>query len=124
MHNYATLASPLTDLNRKSAPKQVEWTVECDRAFCQLKSQLCCYPVLHSPNFNKEFVIQTDASNRGIGAVLSQRDAAGGENPIAYFSKKLLLSNERYSTIEKDCLAIKLGTKAFRNNHSWVPFPR
>ena len=62
----------------------------------------------------KEFILQTDASNRGIGAVLSQRDAEGGENPIAYFSKKLLPREERYSTIEKECLAIKLGMEAFR----------
>ena len=66
-------------------------------------------PVLRSPDFNKEFVLQTDASNRGIGAVLSQRDAEGGEIPIAYFSKKLLPREEHYSTIEKECLAIKLG---------------
>ena len=114
VHNYATLASPLTDLTRKSAPEQVEWTAECERVFRQLKTQLCCYPVLRSPDFNKEFVLQTDASNRGIGAVLSQRDAGGGENPIAYFSKKLLPREERYSTIEKECLAIKLGMEAFR----------
>eukprot|EP00731_Ephydatia_muelleri_P013583 Em0007g893a len=122
VHNYATLASPLTDLTRKSAPEQVEWTAECDRAFRQLKTQLCCYPVLRSPDFNKEFVLQTDASNRGIGAVLSQRDAAGGENPIAYFSKKLLPREERYSTIEKECLAIKLGMEAFRTYLLGRPF--
>ncbi|KAL5489194.1 hypothetical protein EMCRGX_G018260 [Ephydatia muelleri] len=90
--------------------------------FRQLKTQLCCYPVLRSPDFNKEFVLQTDASNRGIGAVLSQRDAAGGENPIAYFSKKLLPREERYSTIEKECLAIKLGMEAFRTYLLGRPF--
>ena len=92
----------------------MEWTAECERVFHQLKTQLCCYPVLRSLDFNKEFVLQTDSSNRGIGAALSQRDAEGGENPIAYFSKKLLPREERYSTIEKECLAIKPGMEAFR----------
>eukprot|EP00731_Ephydatia_muelleri_P020019 Em0012g844a len=113
VHNYTTLASPLTDLTRKSAPEQVECTAECERVSRQMKTQLCRYPVLRSPDFNKEFVLQTDASNGGIGAVLSQRDAGGGENPIAYFSKKLLPREERYSTIEKECLVIKLGMEAF-----------
>ena len=49
VHNYATLASPLTDLTRKSAPKQVEWTA--DRAFRQLKTQLMLLPCLTQPRF-------------------------------------------------------------------------
>eukprot|EP00731_Ephydatia_muelleri_P012035 Em0006g929a len=60
------------------------------------------------------FLGLTGYYRRGIGAALSQRDAEGGENPIAYFSKKLLPREERYSTIEKECLAIKPGMEAFR----------
>uniref|UniRef100_A0A1X7TA94 Reverse transcriptase RNase H-like domain-containing protein n=1 Tax=Amphimedon queenslandica TaxID=400682 RepID=A0A1X7TA94_AMPQE len=56
----------------------------------------------------------TDASDRGVGAVLSQLDDSGQEHPVAYFSKKLLPREEKYSTIEKECLAIKLGVKAFQ----------
>ena len=63
---------------------------------------------------SKQFILQTDASERGIGAVLSQRSAEGEEHPVAYFSRKLIPREERYSTVEKECLAIKLGVHAFR----------
>lgn len=55
-----------------------------------------------------------DASDRGVGAVLSQRDADGIEHPVGYFSRKLLPREERYAAVEKECLAIKLGIQAFR----------
>lgn len=66
-----------------------------------------------SPDFEKEFVLQTDASERGVGAVLSQLDDEGKDHPVAYFSRKLLPRETRYLTIEKECLAIKLGIQAF-----------
>ena len=56
----------------------------------------------------------SDASNRGVGAVLSQKDDEGSDRPMAYFSRKLLQREEIYSTIEKECLAIKLGVEAFK----------
>ena len=54
--------------------------------------------------FSKAFILQTDTSNRGVGAVLSQIDGDGDEHPVAYFSRKLLEREEEYSTIEKECL--------------------
>ena len=58
--------------------------------------------------------MQTDASDRGVGAVLSQNSDDGLEHPVAYYSRKLLPREARYSTVEKECLAIKLATHAFR----------
>ena len=49
-----------------------------------------------------------------MGAVLSQLDESGADHPVAYFSCKLLLREERYSTVEKECLAVKLGIQAFK----------
>jgi len=69
---------------------------------------------MRGPDFTQPFILQTDASDRGVGAVLSQLDDKEQEHPIAYFSKKLLPREERYSTVEKECLAIKLGVHAFR----------
>ena len=111
--DYATIALPLTDLTRKRS-KSITWTAECENAFQQLKARLTREPVLKSPDFSKPFVLQTDASDRGVGAVLSQLDASGAEHPVAYFSRKLLPREERYATVEKECLAIKLGIQAFR----------
>ncbi|KAL5497626.1 hypothetical protein EMCRGX_G014134 [Ephydatia muelleri] len=112
--NYAAMVAILTDLTKKSASVQVQWSEQCNYVFEELKRILCCSPVLRSPDFKKPFVLQTDASDRGVGAVLSQKNEAGDDNPIAYFSKKLQPREERYSTIEKECLAIKLAMQAFR----------
>eukprot|EP00731_Ephydatia_muelleri_P021177 Em0013g904a len=112
--DFASLAAPLTDLTRKCAPMRVSWSNECEQAFKSLKGCLCSDPVLRSPNFEKQFILQTDASNRGIGAVLSQCDEEGQEHPVAYYSRKLLPREERYSTVEKECLAIKEAIHHFR----------
>ena len=112
--NYSSVASPLTHLIRKSMPNQVVWTAGCAAAFEKLKFLLCSAPVLQAPNFEKQFILQTDASERGVGAVLSQLDESGADHPVAYFSCKLLPREKRYSTVEKECLAIKLGIQAFR----------
>ena len=111
---YASIASPLTDLIRKSEPNRVEWTPACAAAFDKLKTILCSAPVLRTPDLEKPFVLQTDASQRGVGAVLSQLDEVGADHPVAFFSRKLLPREERYSTIEKECLAIKLAIHAVR----------
>lgn len=71
----------------------------------------CVRSVLRSPEFSKIFILQTDASDHGIGAVLSQRDQDGDDHPVAYYSRKLL--PRELKTIEKECLAIKLVTHAF-----------
>ena len=112
--NYAAVALPLTELTKKMAPTDVTWTAKCEAAFQELKRLLCSTPVLASPDFEKPFILQTDASEYGVGAVLSQRDALGCDHPIAYFSRKLLPREVRYSTVEKECLAIKLGMETFR----------
>ena len=112
--DFAAIAAPLSDLVRKNRPNTVVWSQECEQAFATLKGLMCTTPVLQSPDFSKEFILQTDASDRGVGAILSQRDGDGCDHPTAYFSRKLLPREERYSTIDKECLAIKLGTEAFR----------
>ncbi|KAL5491312.1 hypothetical protein EMCRGX_G016575 [Ephydatia muelleri] len=66
-----------------------------------------------NPDFDKPFILQTDASEYGVGAVLSKHDQHGRDHPVAYFSRKLLPREVRYSTVEKECLAIKLGMETF-----------
>lgn len=69
--------------------------------------------MLKNPEFNKPFTLQTNASDKGMGAVLSQLSEQGCERPIAYFSQKLLPREEKYLTAEKKCLAIQLAVQAF-----------
>ena len=70
--------------------------------------------MIMTPDFTKQFVLQTDASDRAVGAVLSQQTKEEGDGRVAYFSKKMLPREQNYSTVEKECLAIKLAIQAFR----------
>ena len=105
--NYATIAVPLTNLTKKCESERVKWTIECDTAFSQV---LLSNPVLHSVDFSKPFILQVDASDVGVGAVLSQLD----DHLVAYCSRKLLPREQKCSVIEKECLAIKLSVEAFQ----------
>ncbi|KAL4001114.1 caldesmon [Sarotherodon galilaeus] len=103
--HFSTLAAPLTDLTRKHTSK-VMWNDDCEHAFQSLKRQISEAPVLQSPDFSKPFVVQVDASNVGLGAVLAQGEA-GEEKPVLFLSKKLFDREKNYSTVEKEGLAIK-----------------
>ncbi|CAJ0958241.1 unnamed protein product [Ranitomeya imitator] len=78
-----------------------------------MKNALCKQPVLMAPNFKKEFILQTDASDVGVGAVLSQ-ELHGEEHPVLYLSRKLSSSEKNYSVVEKECLAIKWAVDTLR----------
>lgn len=111
--NFAEIATPLTNLTKKKMLNRVVWTPMHQQAFVQLKNLLTSKPILHSPDMEKSFILQTDASETGIGAVLSQSDAEGDERPVAYYSRKLLPRETRYATVEKECLAVVSGVKFF-----------
>eukprot|EP00063_Salmo_salar_P026974 XP_014001809.1 PREDICTED: uncharacterized protein LOC106572279 [Salmo salar] len=110
---FSTIAVPLTNLTSKVASNPVKWTEECEEAFRILKKRLCSFPVLQTPDFQKRFLVQVDASAVGIGAVLAQGEP-GEELPVLYLSRKLLPRETRYSTIEKECLAIKWALDSLR----------
>ena len=80
----SSVAAPLTDLTKKAGPDPVEWMSDCTQAFGRLKELLCIGPVLVAPDSSKTFVLQTDALQRGIGAVLSQEDDTGNDHPVAF----------------------------------------
>jgi len=111
---FANLAAPITDLTRKVEPRKVKWTQECEVAFTKVKQALCSSPVLTLPDYEKGFIIQVDASERGLGAVLSQKDANDVECPIAYASRKLIQREQHLSTTEKECLGIVWAVDYFK----------
>lgn len=109
--NFSKVAKPLTDLLKKD--KLFAWQFQQEEAFNTLKSFLCSEPVLQYPDFSKSFNLTTDASGYAIGGVLSQGDI-GKDLPIAYTSRTLSDAEQKYSTIEKECLAIVYCTNHFR----------
>lgn len=111
--NFAKRALPLTDLTRGKNNK-ISWSEECEKAFADLKHALQTDPVLIPPQWDKVFILQVDASNRGLGAVLCQENDGGEEHPICYASRKLQPREAALSTTEKECLAIVWAVEIFR----------
>lgn len=106
IRQYAMIAAPLTDLLKKDAFK---WTMETEKTFEALKKVMTMTPVLKLPDFSMTFVVETDASNIGIGAVLMQ-----SEQPIAYFSKKMGPRMQGKSAYLKELFAITEAVKKWR----------
>lgn len=109
---FSALTAPISDLTKKTT--RFAWTKEADEAFETLKTRLTSAPVLITPDFDKPFVIQCDASKVGIGGVLAQEDEEGVERPISFFSYKLNKSQRNYSITELECLAALKSIEKFR----------
>ncbi|KAL5500108.1 hypothetical protein EMCRGX_G011611 [Ephydatia muelleri] len=110
--------SDATELTEKGT--MYSWTPECDASFNALKKQLTQAPILAYPKFGSgagQFVLATDASNTGIGAVLEQEGRV-----VAYASRTLSKSEKNYSVIQNECLAIVYATKQFRHYLLGRPF--
>ncbi|GBG78917.1 hypothetical protein CBR_g28631 [Chara braunii] len=101
--NYSTVASPLTDLTRLDTPW--DWSDECEGAFKRLKHALMNHEVLMVPDPQKPFIVTTDASQYGIGAVLAQQDGKK-LRPIEYMSKKMPSKKVAKSTYERELYAL------------------
>lgn len=112
--NFSTIAGPLNQLtsSKKNAPK-FQWTTEADDAFNKLKECLVSAPVLSCPNYDLPFEVHTDASNFGIGAMLTQT-IDGKEHPIAYMSRALSGSEKNYSITERETLAVLTALEHWR----------
>ncbi|XP_076069884.1 uncharacterized protein LOC143041747 [Oratosquilla oratoria] len=103
---------PLSDLLRKTSPEPLPWTEDLLDRFCHLKAAISSQPILRLPDPKLTFVLRTDASLYGLGAVLLQyHDEC--PHPVAYASRKLLDREKRYSTIERECLAVVFSISRF-----------
>ena len=99
--SFATIAKPLHRLTEKGVI--FSWTPECENSFNLLKAQLTSAPTLTLPDWSRLFILDTDASDTGIGAVLSQLQEDGSECVVAYASR--VLANRRGTTVlqEESC---------------------
>lgn len=108
---FADRAAPLYALKKRDA--KWEWTEECSVVFHGLKEALMSEPVLGYPNRALPFVVHTDASNVGLGAILTQKQDSQTKT-IAYASRTLSSAERNYSTTEKECLAIIWALEKWR----------
>ena len=102
-------------LHRLMGKEQLfNWTKECKVAYKRLKQKLCEAPILANPDLSKEFILDTDASDIAINAVLTQL-FDGQERVIAYSSKTLSKSERRYCVTRKELLSLVQFVKYFRH---------
>ena len=133
VHNLASIASPLHKLvgeagggknKNKNAPIETSWTAEHQKAFEMLKEKLVQSPTLAYPDFSKPFLLEIDASNLGLGAVLYQ-DQNGTRRVIAFASRGLRKAERNmtnYSSKKLELLALKWSvTDKFRDYLSFAP---
>src|SRR4051812_43076423 len=102
--DFSKIAGPLNKLLKKNISYQ--WTKEQQKAFEYLKGCLISSPILVYPDWNKRFILFTDASTFALGAVLAQRDDEDHEHVIAYASRSLLPAEKNYTATELECLAV------------------
>ncbi|GBP23651.1 Retrovirus-related Pol polyprotein from transposon 17.6 [Eumeta japonica] len=105
--NMSKIIKPLTNLTKKADKFII--TDEVKRAFKQSKDLLTNAPILSYPDYNSTFTLTTDASDKALGAVLSQN-----QHPISYASRTLSETERRYNTTEKELLAVLWACQHFR----------
>ncbi|GJZ28743.1 putative reverse transcriptase domain-containing protein [Tanacetum coccineum] len=112
IEGFSKIARPMTKLTQKSV--KFEWGEKAEAAFQLLKQKLCSAPILALPEGSENFVVYCDASHKGLGAVLMQR-----EKVIAYASRQLKVHEKNYTTHDLELGAVGLNlTKAFLSAQS------
>ena len=111
IQGYAKITHSLNKLisgdNANYKKKKVKWTRECQVTFDELKNKCTQTPILAYANYKKPFIVHTDASELGLGAVLYQRDDANVKRVIAYASRTLTASERKYPAHKLEFLALK-----------------
>ena len=111
--DYARMATPLTELLKKK--EEYVWTDRRQEAFELLKAALSKPPVLSPPNWDHKFHVTLDASGWCVGAVLWQEGGEKREHPIYYSSRQMGPAERKYTTTEREALAVVYACKKFRH---------
>ncbi|GFX23532.1 retrovirus-related Pol polyprotein from transposon 17.6 [Trichonephila clavipes] len=114
VEGFSNIARPLHKLTESK--QKFQWTKECEDSFLQLKEALTSSPILIYPQPDKPFILDTDASNESVGAVLSQ-EIDGQERVVSYWSKCLSKPERNYCVTRKELLAI---VKAIEHFHHYL----
>jgi len=111
--NFAAIARPLHNLTKKGAT--FKWTPECDAAFQQRKQALTSAPILVTPCDEGQYVLDTDASDTALGAVL-QQEQNGKLHVVGYASRTLNPTESRYCITRRELLGVVFGLKKYRQH--------
>ena len=116
---YSEITSPLTNLLKKGV--KFIWSEKCEQAFNLLKQSFTSYPIIRHFDFKKPCIVETDASDFAIGAILSQYSEDGELHPVSYFSRSLSSPELNYDVFDKELLAIVAAFKHWRHYLIGVP---
>ncbi|KAG5898724.1 hypothetical protein JTB14_020918 [Gonioctena quinquepunctata] len=119
IQDFSSVIAPITGLLRKGS--RFEWSRDCAVSFQQIKECLVAAPILSCPDYSMPFVVQTDASGFGIGAVLTQ-PRPEGDKVISYLSRSLSRQERNFTTTERECLAVLWAVEKLRPYLEGVPF--
>jgi len=114
IQDYSRIARPLTELTKKEAGREWKWNPEAEAAFQGLKRRFKWAPILAHFDATKPVIIETDASDFAIGAILSQRDAENRLHLVAFHSRKFTPAEINYEIHDKELLAIVDAFKHWR----------
>ncbi|GBC41210.2 enzymatic polyprotein, putative [Rhizophagus irregularis DAOM 181602=DAOM 197198] len=109
---FSKIAKPLLNLTKKN--EKFEWKEEQQEAFDVLRTKLTENPILVYPDFSREFILITDGSKIGLGAVLAQMNGENKEVVIAYASRSTVGAEKNYPPTELECLAVFWGIQHFQ----------
>lgn len=112
LKDMSGILAPLYNCTKNN---KFQWTPQCQEAFIKIKKKLASAKSLRHYDPDLPLILTCDASDVGIGAVLSNRDKSGIVKPVAFASKKLSSAEQKYSTIDKEALAIVFGVTKFYN---------
>uniref|UniRef100_A0A8C6M778 Gypsy retrotransposon integrase-like protein 1 n=1 Tax=Nothobranchius furzeri TaxID=105023 RepID=A0A8C6M778_NOTFU len=114
IRNYSQTAATLTALT--SVVKPFSWSPEAEAAFRTLKKKFTEAPVLSRPDPKRQFTVEVDASDTGVGAVLSQVSSEDHKlHPCAFYSRRLTPTESRYDVGDRELLAVKLALEEWRH---------
>ena len=123
IRNYSSIAAPLTRLT--SSKVRFTWDQGAEEAFRGLKGRFTSAPILVHPDPGRQFIVEMDASNTGVGAILSQRSAGDSKVQLcAFYSHRLSPAEQNYDIGNKELLAVKLAMEEWRQwlEGAQVPF--
>jgi hypothetical protein len=121
VENYSRIARLLVELTRKGA--EFLWTQRHEDAFNALLTKMAARPILLQHDFNKQFILQTDTSALGIGAVLLQAGETAKLQPVEFFSATFTPTERNYDIYKRELLAIMKSLMHWRPYLGWTKEP-
>jgi hypothetical protein len=123
--DFVVIVKPIHNILKQDHP--FSWTDDVEKDFVRIKKEISSAPVLAKPNFEKDFIIYTNATKEAISAILLQNDDQNNENHVAYMSQSLSDDEFKYSYIEKHAFSLVKAIEKFHHfilgKHTQVKVP-